>query len=65
MLHKALGDDLRHNLIGVPDALAALVAERVGERGGKVGRLGGREFVRVGGARKKVARRAMTGIWRV
>ena len=53
MLHKALGDDPRHNLIGVPDALAALEAERVGERGGKVGRLFGREFTGVGSGRKK------------
>ena len=48
MLHKALGDDLGHDLIRVVDALAALVSERVGERRGKVGRVGGRELVGVG-----------------
>ena len=34
--------------VGVVDALAALVARREGERRGEVGRVGGREFVRVG-----------------
>ena len=42
-----LGDDLRHDLIGVVNALAALVSERVGERRGQVGRVRGNE--RVGG----------------
>jgi hypothetical protein len=31
VLHKSLGDDLRHNLAGVLDALAALKPERKGE----------------------------------
>ena len=32
MLDKALGDDLRHDLVGVLDALATLESEREGER---------------------------------
>ena len=43
MLHKPLGDDLRHDLVCIVDALAALVAERMSERCGKVGRVGGSE----------------------
>jgi hypothetical protein len=35
MLHKAFGDNLGHDLVGVVYALAALVLERVGERRGK------------------------------
>ena len=48
MLDKALGDDLRHDLVGVVDALATLESEREGERVGDVGRVGGRELVSVG-----------------
>ena len=48
VLHKALGDDLRHDLVGVVDALAALVSKRIGQRRGQVGRVGGRELVGVG-----------------
>ena len=48
MLHKALGDDLGHDLVGVMDTLATLVSERIGNRRGKVGRVGGRELVSVG-----------------
>jgi len=43
MLHKALGDDLRHDLIGVVDAIVALKAQREGERGGEVVGRRGRE----------------------
>jgi Rap1a immunity proteins len=42
VLHKPLGDDLRHDLICIVDALAALVSERMSERCGKVGRVGAR-----------------------
>ncbi len=35
ILHKALGDDLRHDLIRVVDALAAFEPQREGERVGK------------------------------
>ena len=45
MLDKALGDDLRHDLVGVVDALATLESEREGERVGDVGKVGGREVV--------------------
>ena len=38
MLDKPLGDDLRHDLIRVVDALAALVAQGEGQRGRQVGR---------------------------
>jgi hypothetical protein len=51
MLDKALGDDLRHDLVGVVDALATLEAERKGERVGKVGWIGGREPVSMHGGR--------------
>jgi hypothetical protein len=37
MLDQALGDDRRHDLIRVMDALAALRAQREGERGVSVG----------------------------
>ena len=47
MLNKPLGDDLRHDLICIVDALAALVAQCEGERRGEVGRIGGRETVGV------------------
>jgi len=47
-LHNALGDDLGHDLVGVVDALAALVSKRIGELRGQVGRIGGRELVGVG-----------------
>jgi len=57
MIDKALGDDLGHDLIGVVDALAALVSERIGERRGKVGRVGGRELVGVGHRRRIVEER--------
>ncbi len=48
MLHEMLGDDLGHDLVGVADPLAALEPQRVGERRGKVGRVGGGELVGVG-----------------
>jgi hypothetical protein len=48
MFHKSCGHDLGHDPIGVVDALAALVSQRIGERGGEVGRIGGRKLV--GGA---------------
>jgi hypothetical protein len=35
MLHKSLGDDLSHDLIGVVDALAAPVSKRIGKRRAK------------------------------
>ena len=41
MLDKALGDDLRHDLVGVVDALATLESEREGQRVGDVGRVAG------------------------
>ena len=47
MRNKALGDDLRHDLVGVVDALAALVAQGEDERLSQVG-ISGREFVSVG-----------------
>ncbi len=45
MLHKALGNDRRHDFVGVMDALAALKAKREGERIGDVFGSGGREGV--------------------
>src|SRR5271165_4104653 len=50
-LPEPLGDDLRHDLIRVVDALAALVAQGEGERVGDVGRVGGRELVSMHRAR--------------
>ena len=47
-LDQPLGDDLRHDLVSVVNALAAGEAQRKGKRGGNVGRVGGREFVGVG-----------------
>ena len=41
MLNEALRHDLGHELVGVVNALAALVSERIGERRGKVARVGG------------------------
>ena len=38
MPDKALRDDLRHDLVGVVDALATLQAQRIGQRVGDVGR---------------------------
>ena len=43
MLDEALGDNLRHDLIGVVDALAALKAEREGQGFCELARVGGRE----------------------
>jgi hypothetical protein len=37
MLDKTLGHDLRHDLVDVVDALAALKAQRESERVGEVG----------------------------
>ena len=51
MLDRALGDDLRHDFVGVVDALATLEAEREGERVGDVGWVGGRELVSMHGSR--------------
>lgn len=45
MLHKPLRDHLGHDLMGVVDALAALVSERIGERVRQIRRIGGREQV--------------------
>jgi hypothetical protein len=44
----ALGDDRRHEFIGVVHALAAQVWKRIGERGGEVRRVGGRELIGAG-----------------
>ena len=44
MLHEPLGDDLRHDLVCVVDALAALEPQRKGERRREVGRVGGGEL---------------------
>ena len=57
MLDKAPGDDLRHDLIGVVDALAAPVSKRIGNRAGQVGRVGGRELVGVGHRRTIAGKR--------
>src|SRR5208337_1162923 len=57
VLHEPLGDDLRHDLVGVVHALAALVAQREGERRGKVARVGGGELVAVGHRRTIAERR--------
>src|SRR5271157_2302663 len=46
MLHKALGDNLGHDLVSVVDALAALKAKGKGERRGEI--VGGSERERVG-----------------
>jgi hypothetical protein len=43
VLHKPAGDDLRHKVIGVGDALAALISKRIGERDGRVQRVSERE----------------------
>jgi hypothetical protein len=49
MLHKALGDDLGHDLIRVVDALAAVIALRERERSRDVfGVAGGKAFGCVG-----------------
>jgi hypothetical protein len=40
MLHKAFGDNLRHDLVGVVDALAAFEAQRIGERVGEIAWVG-------------------------
>ena len=48
VVDKPLGDDLGHDLGGVMDPLAALVAECEGKRRGKVGRVSGSELVGVG-----------------
>ncbi len=48
VLHKPLGDDLRHDLVCVVDALAALESQRKGQRRREVGRVGGRERFGVG-----------------
>jgi hypothetical protein len=49
VLHKPLGDDLRHELVGVVDSLAALIAQGERESVGDVIGGGGREaFGRVG-----------------
>ena len=45
MFNKPLGDDLRHDLIRVVHALAALVSERIGKRRGEVVRVGGRQHI--------------------
>ena len=45
MPDKALGDDLRHDLVGVVDALATLESEREGERVGEVGRVSESQLV--------------------
>jgi hypothetical protein len=49
VLHKPLGDELRHQFVGVVNALAGLESESEGDRrGGVIGR-GGRQIVgRVG-----------------
>jgi hypothetical protein len=52
MLHKALRDDLRYNLHRSPRRACGL-GSRAPRRGGKVGRLGGREFTGVGRGRNK------------
>jgi hypothetical protein len=39
MLDQALGDDLRHDFVGVVDALAALEAQRIGHCIREVGRV--------------------------
>ena len=57
MFDQALRNDFGHDLIRVVDALAALVSERVGERRGKVGRVGGCELVGVGHRRTTVEER--------
>ena len=54
VLHKPPGDDLRHDLVGVVDALPAPVAESVGERGREVGRVGGRELALLQIRRRRV-----------
>lgn len=43
-LDEALGDDLRHELIGVVDALAPLKAQRERKGGGEVARVGRRQL---------------------
>lgn len=48
VLHKPLGHDLRHDLICVVDALAALVSERIGKCAGEVGGFGGCQSVQIG-----------------
>src|SRR5208337_980540 len=44
--HKPLCDDFRHDLIGVVDSIAPLVAQREGERIGNVGRVRGFKLVK-------------------
>ena len=43
MLNKSLGDDRRHELVGVVDALTALKAQREGQRRGDL--LGGASVI--------------------
>jgi hypothetical protein len=44
MLNQTLGDDLRHDLVRVVNALAALEAQRKGEGRGEVLGIGGVNF---------------------
>src|SRR5260370_33096698 len=48
MLDKALRHDFRHDLVGVVHALAALKAQREGERIGEIVRIGWRQLVEFG-----------------
>jgi hypothetical protein len=45
VLHQALRHDLRHDFVGVVDALAALKTQGEDERRGEVARIGGHELV--------------------
>jgi hypothetical protein len=45
MLHKALGDDFRHELISLTRSLATLALQGQGERRSEVLRVGGRQFI--------------------
>ncbi len=56
MLDKPLGDDLRHDFVGVVDALAALKPQGERQRVGEVGYVGGRQLIGVGHANRIAAR---------
>ena len=48
VLDKPPCDDLRHDLVGVVDALAAMEAQGEGERGGEIVTRGRRKLIGVG-----------------
>jgi hypothetical protein len=58
VLHKPLGEDLRHELVGVVDALAALEAQGEGQRAGDVLGSGGCKAI----GRNVICAKPMAGV---